>query len=319
MKVTLANPIYDVVFKFLMEDMRVAKIILSALLKREVVELEVRPHEYAKDLERNLSIYRIDFAARVRQDDGTLKLVLIELQKTFLKSEVLRFRQYLGAQYVNPNNTTECHDPEAKYGLPIIAVYLLGHRVGKIEEPVLYVSHKSYNYDGEEVTVGIPDPFIESLVHDSIIVQIPLLHGQVNNKLERILSVFDQTYCDQYDPHVIKMDEQPFNDDPDMTCIMKRLLMAAADADMRQDMRVEDEYFSNITRYQNEHAKDKATIAKQSEQLKQQSEQLQQKDEQLQQKDEQLVESARAMKAHGVPIETIVAITKVPFSIVSEL
>lgn len=313
MKVTLANPIYDVVFKFLMEDMRVAKIILSALLKREVVELEVRPHEYSNFSTSKLSIYRIDFAARVRQDDGTLKLVLIELQKTLVNSEVLRFRQYLGAQYVNTSNKQpECHEPEVEYGLPIIAVYLLGHRIGKIEEPVLYVSHKSYNYDGEEVTVGIPDPFIESLVHDSIIVQIPLLHGRVNNKLERILSVFDQTYCDQYDPHVIKMDEQPFNDDPDMTCIIHRLLMAAADADMRQDMRVEDEYFSNITRYQNEHAKDKATIAEQSEQLQQQS-------EQLRQKDEQLVESARAMKAHGVPIETIVAITKVPFSIVSEL
>ncbi len=304
MKVTLANPIYDVVFKFLMEDMRVAKIILSALLKREVVELEVRPHEYAKDLERNLSIFRIDFAARIRQDDGSLKLVLIELQKTFLKSEVLRFRQYLGAQYINPNNM-QCCEPEERYGLPIIAVYLLGHRVGKIEEPVLYVSHKSYNYDGEEVTVGIPDPFIESLVHDSIIVQIPLLRGQVNNKLERVLSVFDQTYCDQYDPHVMKMDEQSFNDDPDLTCIMHRLVIAAADADMRQDMRVEDEYFSNITEAKNEAAKKDAVIAEAKKEIAEQS--------------ERLIEAAKALKAAGLPIENIVAITGVPFGVVSNL
>lgn len=47
--ITIANPIYDAVFKYLMEDSRVARTILSALLKREVVELEMRKHEYANN------------------------------------------------------------------------------------------------------------------------------------------------------------------------------------------------------------------------------------------------------------------------------
>ena len=42
MVISVANPIYDSVFKYLMEDERVAKTILSALLKREVVEVEMR-------------------------------------------------------------------------------------------------------------------------------------------------------------------------------------------------------------------------------------------------------------------------------------
>lgn len=46
MMITIANPIYDAVFKYLMEDERVAKTLLSALLQREVVEEEVRKHEY---------------------------------------------------------------------------------------------------------------------------------------------------------------------------------------------------------------------------------------------------------------------------------
>lgn len=46
MMITIANPIYDAVFKYLMEDERVAKTLLSALLQREVVEVEVRKHEY---------------------------------------------------------------------------------------------------------------------------------------------------------------------------------------------------------------------------------------------------------------------------------
>ena len=35
---TIANPIYDTVFKYLMEDERIARTILSALLKQEIVK-----------------------------------------------------------------------------------------------------------------------------------------------------------------------------------------------------------------------------------------------------------------------------------------
>ena len=93
MIISIANPIYDSVFKYLMEDERVAKTILSALLKRDVVEVEVRKHEYTNGSRDKISMFRIDFGAKIKQDNGTLKLVLIELQKTWLETETLRFRQ----------------------------------------------------------------------------------------------------------------------------------------------------------------------------------------------------------------------------------
>lgn len=37
--VYVANPLYDAVFKYLMEDERIAKTILSALLQKEVLEV----------------------------------------------------------------------------------------------------------------------------------------------------------------------------------------------------------------------------------------------------------------------------------------
>ena len=43
----VANPIYDIVFKYLMEDERIAKTILSALLKMDVVDVKVRRNENA--------------------------------------------------------------------------------------------------------------------------------------------------------------------------------------------------------------------------------------------------------------------------------
>ena len=78
----VANPIYDTVFKFLMEDERIARTILSALLKRDIEKVEVRPHEYTNTKRDSLSIFRIDFAATIREQDGSKHLILIELQKT---------------------------------------------------------------------------------------------------------------------------------------------------------------------------------------------------------------------------------------------
>lgn len=56
---TIANPIYDIVFKYLLEDERIARIILSALLKKEVLSVETRSNEYSNIARDGLSIFRI--------------------------------------------------------------------------------------------------------------------------------------------------------------------------------------------------------------------------------------------------------------------
>ena len=244
MKLYVANPIYDSVFKYLMEDERIARTLLSALLKTEVVKVEHRPHEYANTARNEISMFRIDFGATILDKDRKERLVLIELQKTWLETETLRFRQYLGSQYSRKENIVE--SDKARYALPMIAVYLLGHRVGEIEEPVLYVNHKSYDYDGNEVTKGIPDPFVESLTHNSIIVQIPLLRGRVNNRLETVLSVFDQSNISDKSRQIIAVEEDRFVGDVEMEYLLHRLLSAASDPEMRQNMNVEDEFFQAI-------------------------------------------------------------------------
>ena len=208
MIIHVANPIYDSVFKYIMEDERIAKTILSALLKKEVIHVAVRPHEYSNTTRDTLSMFRIDFAATVREREGdTVKdrTVLIELQKTWLNTETLRFRQYLGAQYSNRNNMRE---PDGKgFAYPTVAVYLLGHRVGNIREPIVYVNHDVFDYNGNIVAEGNQEPFVESQTHDSIIVQIPLLHGNVNNRLEKVLSVFDQTLVEGDTQQVLRIDK----------------------------------------------------------------------------------------------------------------
>ena len=41
----VANPLYDSVFKFMMEDEQVARTLLSALLKKDIVRVEMHPNE----------------------------------------------------------------------------------------------------------------------------------------------------------------------------------------------------------------------------------------------------------------------------------
>ena len=241
MKLYLANPIYDAVFKYLMEDERIARTLISALLKKKVVHLEQRPHEYVNTTRNNISMFRIDFGATIREDDGHEHLVLIELQKTWLETETLRFRQYLGAQYNRKENIVG--KGKATHALPMVAVYILGHLVDGFHVPVVYVNHKTYDYDGNLLETNAPSPFVDSLTHNSIIVQIPLLHGQVNNRLEQILSIFDQTNVTGNSKQTIEFDDDEYAGDAEMEYIVKRLLSAASNPEVRQEMNVEDEFF----------------------------------------------------------------------------
>ena len=331
MIIHVANPIYDSVFKYLMEDERIAKTILSALLKKEVIHVTVRPHEYSNTTRDTLSMFRIDFAATVREREGDAikdRIVLIELQKTWLNTETLRFRQYLGAQYSNKNNMREAD--EKGFAYPMVAVYLLGHKVGNIKEPIVYVNHDVFDYNGNIVADVNEEPFVESLTHNSIIVQIPLLHGNVNNRLEKVLSVFDQTQVEGDTQQVLKIDEDKYADDSDMLYVLHKLTAAAANSEMRQDMNVEDEYYKAIedrdsaimqrdkmlkeqeqqlSQQSEQLSQQSEQLSQQSEQLSQQSEQLTLKDEQLTLKDEQLRNMAKALFSKGMTEEQISTMT----------
>ncbi|MBR6319695.1 MAG: hypothetical protein IKR50_04595 [Prevotella sp.] len=309
--ITVANPIYDVVFKYLMEDQRIARTILSALLKEDILEVNMRPHEYVNDKRDSVSVLRIDFGARVLRPDGSEQLILIELQKTWLETETLRFRQYLGVQYDNPDNMID----GGENALPMVAVYLLGHRVGDIEEPVLYVRHQSYDSNGQLVTKGLPNPFVDSLTHDSIIVQIPLLRGrltcqadgqrQSKSRLDKVLSIFDQSNKEGKNRKVLNIDDSLYDGDADMEHILQRLAMAAGDTKMRQEMNIEEEFISAIERRDTEILHRDYELAKQKVLIDEQKTQLDEQKTQLAFKDASLRKSIQLLLAANLSVETI--------------
>ena len=302
---SVANPIYDCVFKFLMEDERIAKTVLSALLKKEVVSVEMRRHEHPNVTRDKISMFRIDFAAQVKEDDGTVRLILIELQKTWVDTETLRFRRYLAAQYNAEENMVK--EGELKgYAVPMISVYLLGHRVGDIDKAVVYVTHNAFDYDGKVVEGGMQDPFINSLIHDSIIVQIPLLHGKINNRLDRVLSVFDQSQRDAKNQQIVCLDEKEYAGDSDMMYILHRLGLAAMDADVRQEMNDEDEFYSVLEARDTQVMKLNEQLTEKKKQLNEQKAQLNEKQAQLNEKTVRLAEAEAQIKEQKSQVKAMV-------------
>ena len=249
----IANPIYDVVFNYLLDDEKVARLVLSALLGQEVLELQFRPtevqHEAAKPDGTQLLVLRLDFAAAVRMEDGGRKLVLIEIQKARSALDVQRFRRYLGSNYASPENVYL--DPGGKQqALPIVTIYFLGEGLERVDVPVIqYVSripggetkrnnrHLLDVATGEEVRIS--DPFVEALTHDAIVVQINRLKNRRRTELERLLEVFDQGLASRSDPHLLDILEENFP--KAYQEVLRRLLRAGAEPELRGRMDVEDD------------------------------------------------------------------------------
>ena len=294
----IANPIYDVVFKYMMEDERVAKLLLSALLQKEVLSLKMRRHEYTDMQQTRISLFRIDFSANVRNEDGSENLILIELQKTWLTTETLRFRQYLGTQYLNKENVLETKD-DGGYGLPIVSIYILGHKLGDLTEPVVYVRRRYLDYDSNPIVDGVPDKFIESLTHDSIIVQIPYLKGRMRNRLERILNVFDQDYCMKDNDHLLEINEEVFHNDEQI--LVNRLVKAAVAPDVRRAMDVEDEILSEIE------ARD-TTIMLKDKKIEEQNKAIEEQNKALEEQNKALEEQNKALEEQGLKLDSAICL-----------
>lgn len=244
----IANPIYDGTFKYLFDDNRIAKIVLSALLGSEVLDLQFRPTEHRVFLnEFSISIFRMDFAAIVRTKDGCDKQVLIEIQKAKLPEDIMRFRRYLGSQYSSKENYIIREDAEGELKpLEIFTIYFLGHKLSHTKEPVVWVKRGLFGLggDSEKVIDGVREEFIDALSHDSIVVQIPYLKKRRKTDLEKLLAVFDQSQKLPGGKQMlgVKMDSFPEK----YKEVVRRLEKAACDRKVREQMELEDTYFEEV-------------------------------------------------------------------------
>ena len=105
----IINPLYDKAFKYLMENNRWATKVISVILDEEIEELKLNQQETVfPDNKHQLTLFRLDFKATIKKNDGTKHTVLIELQKSKYITDILRFRNYLGSNYMKAEYFSEC-------------------------------------------------------------------------------------------------------------------------------------------------------------------------------------------------------------------
>ena len=241
----IANPIYDVVFRYLMDDNRAAKLIISAIIGQTIETLEFRTTEKTvRPKGTTLTVHRLDFSASVRTEEGELRKILIELQKAKFPHDIIRFRRYVGREYQNPENheTRKIGKKNTITVVPLITIYLLGYPLDHTDSPVVKINRKYIDVvTGEEILKK--EDFIESLTHDSFVVQIPYIKNKRRHKLLRLLSIFDQSRKVERG-HFLRFDEAEYPEE--YRRIVRRLQKAIAEPEIRETMELEDELLADL-------------------------------------------------------------------------
>jgi hypothetical protein len=294
----IANPIYDTVFKHMMDDQKVAKIFLSALLDQEVLSLEMRPTERRAprdDGATGVTVFQMDFNAKVKYKNGVQKLVLIEIQKAKFHTDIMRFRKYLGSQYSNPENATPRQGglPALK-ALPIHSIYFLGHKLDNIAGPVIRVS-RVYKDSQNKIIEG-RDEFIESLTHDSVIVQIPYLKPRRRNDIEALLSVFSQDNAAGLNKQMLDIDETLYPEK--YRPVIRRLMKAAVAPAVREEMDIEDDFLASMESFERCIAEERKIISEQGKLIEENKKTLEENKKTLEEKD-RLIEELKKRLGGG--------------------
>ena len=290
---TIANPIYDIVFKYLLEDLDIAKGILSTILNVEITELSIQPQETIAETEQDgkaIRIYRIDFAAIIKQKDGSSKKILIELQKTKRSTNVLRFRRYLAENY-QKEDTVVVNGVERKESLEIVTIYFLGFNLENVPVPVLHANHRFKDANtGEAVEEAGKEEFVRLLNHESYLIQIRKLPKDTKTRLDKVLSIFNQSYKTR-DDHALEYKED--TDDPLVQKMLYRLTRAIADEAMRKKMDIEDEFDREYQELENKYGN---IIEQKNQELEQNKQVIEQNKQVIEEKEREIAELKRLLE-----------------------
>ena len=235
----IANPIYDVVLKRMMENEKVAKFFIGTLLEETIETIEVNPQEFTYTNELiGIAVFRLDFIATIKTKSGDLKKVLIEIQKAKNQIDLMRFRNYLAEQYKKEDEING-----EKIILPITTIYILGFKLPEITSACLKVE-RNYKDLVNNLNIESKSDFIEKLTHDSYVVQVERITGRYQTKLDKLLSLFEQ--ANFTDERKIVKDFTHEIDNEDIKILAEILHYSGTDKVERKKLETEQEAWRSI-------------------------------------------------------------------------
>lgn len=312
----IANPIYDVVFKRLMENDRVAKFFIGTLLEQNIEAIEVKSQEftYSKEYEQHspgkrrflnqqikeqlsINFFRLDFIATILTENGERKKVLIEIQKVKNNIDLMRFRNYLGEHYKREDMVNN-----EKQVLPITTIYILGFNLPEIESACIKVERNYIDLIAKKI-IQIKSDFVERLTHDSFIVQVNRITTRYQTSLDKLLSIFEQSNF--LDEGKIIKDFKHEIENEDLKIVTDILHHTGVDPEQKKLIEIEQEAWRSINALLEDqerdfikaiHEKDKAIIEK-DKSIGEKDKTIGEKNKELDQMAKELIEKNRMIEA----------------------
>jgi len=363
----IPNPIYDVVFKYLMQDYDSAMIILSTLINEKIKKLDFQPLTFTKkttvteyneqveqkknkhfekekqkiiadsnlsELDKQIAIndisikdpvtgkdvklLHLDFVAVIEKENGEEEMVMIELQKVAIETDIFRFKQYIAENFQKKRKITKT-DPdtaqEIEIELPyrLIPIFILNF---KIEDEISDLMIKTRQIKTGVFTdkeIDKRNEFIDHLSYELYVVQLPYLqqieeldfeNNEYKQKLFALLKLFDQRAKKTDNEYRLRLFRRMFPGFLDR--VIKRLQTADIDnPNLEKQMQAEDHYLKPLLQRDNK-------ISWLLLNKKQIETMLKDKDKALEDKDKVIYKLAKILKANGISNEEIYEQTGLP-------
>ena len=305
--IIIPNPIYDVVFRYLMEDPDSAMIVVSTLINENIIKLQLEPITHSEKKEKSLMtalqdpktkddlrLFHLDFTATVLLPDGTEELIMIELQKATEPDDIFRFKRYISRNF-QKKIEVEVTDVETlsvrKVNRPIrlVPVFILNFRIENEINDLLIKTKRVKEGFFKNKALQMPNEFIDNLSYDILVVQLPNLDNinedeycedEYKNKLFVLLKLFDQKSRVRDNEHRLRLIRKFFPGFLDR--VIRRLQSADIDNPyLEEKMFNEDEYLRALIDRDNKISFFREKLEKTSQELGKTFEQLEKATEEL--------------------------------------
>jgi tetratricopeptide (TPR) repeat protein len=300
-----------------------------------------------------VKLLHLDFAAVIEKENGEEEMVMIELQKVAMETDIFRFKQYIAENFQKKRKITEKDSDtgqvvEVELPYRLIPIFILNF---KIEDEISDLVIKT-----RQVKTGIftdkemdkKNDFIDHLSYELYVVQLPYLqqvekldfeHIEYKQKLFALLKLFDQQAKKTDNEYRLRLFRRLFPGFLDR--VIQRLQTADADnPNLEKQMQAEDYYLKPLLQRDNKISwlllnkkqiekaledkekaledKDKA-LEENKKALEDKDKALEDKDKALEDKDKVIYQLAEILKANGISNEEIYEQTRLPMDKIKNL
>ncbi|MBI4647334.1 MAG: hypothetical protein HY738_12290 [Bacteroidia bacterium] len=326
----IPNPIYDVVFKYLMDDPESAIIVLSTLINEKIKKLHLKikklhleplTHTGKKEMPESyvaipdpktkddIKLFHLDFTATIELPDGSEDLIMIELQKASEPDDIFRFKRYISKNF-QKKHEKEITDPEThaieivKSPIKLIPVFILNFRIENEINDLLIRADRIKTGVFKNRSFQKHNEFIDNLSYDILVVQLPNLHNiqeeeykndEYKTKLYALLKLFDQKSRVKDNAHRLRLIRKFFPGFLDR--VIARLRSAAIENPLLEEqMYAEDEYLKALIERDNKISYFEQKLDNEIKLSKEKDKTLDEKDKALEEKDKALEEKDKALE-----------------------